>query len=284
MSQASGRAPTAYRQSALARYCQLGVRPTVGSLVRQGFYPFRLATRIPAKLASVWVRFWMRYSGSGPCGRMATRLATWLAPPYKGRCYLARLSPHGYTAPSAVVPRRDLRCGANVFIGEHVIIYRAHKNAGPVELGDRVHLHRDIIIEIGSGGSFTVGPDTHIQPRCQFSAYAAAIQIGRDVEIAPYCAFYPYDHGFAPAELIRKQPLQTRGDIVIGDDAWLGVGVIVLSGVRIGKGAVIGAGSVVTHDIPAGAIAAGVPARVVKMRADLSRNGVAPSPKIESMS
>jgi acetyltransferase-like isoleucine patch superfamily enzyme len=256
----------------------------VGSLVRQGFYPFRLATRIPAKLASVWVRFWMRYSGSGPCGRMATRLATWLAPPYKGRCYLARLSPHGYTAPSAVVPHRDLRCGANVFIGEHVIIYRAHKNAGPVALGDRVHLHRDTIIEIGAGGSFTVGPDTHIQPRCQFSAYAAAIQIGRDVEIAPHCAFYPYDHGFAPGELIRKQPLQTRGDIVIGDDAWLGVGVIVLSGVRIGKGAVIGAGSVVAHDIPAGAIAVGVPARVVKMRSDLSRSRVTSSSQTESMS
>jgi len=45
---------------------------------------------------------------------------------------------------------------------------------------------------------------------------------------------------------IRKQPVKTKGGIVIGDDAWLGVGVIVLDGVKIGKGAVIGAGSVVT--------------------------------------
>jgi acetyltransferase-like isoleucine patch superfamily enzyme len=254
------------------------------SLVQHILRPLRRVTRIPAKFASVWTRFWMRYSGLGPCGRMATRLATWLAPPYKDRHYLARLSPHGYTAPSAIIHHRDLRRGVNVFIGDHVIIYRAHKNAGPVELGDRVHLHREIIIEIGSGGSFTVGPDTHIQPRCQFSAYAAAIQIGRDVEIAPYCAFYPYDHGFAPGELIRKQPLQTRGNIVIGDDAWLGVGVIVLSGARIGKGAVVGAGSVVTHDIPDGAIAAGVPAQVVKMRSDLSRNGVASASKMEGRS
>jgi acetyltransferase-like isoleucine patch superfamily enzyme len=282
--QASQHTPTAHRQSTLARFRQIGVHPIVESLVQQGFSPFRLATRILATLASVWARFWMRYNGPGACGRMATRLATWSAPPYKGRCYLARLSPHGYTAPSAVAHHRDLRRGANVFIGEHVIIYRAHKNAGPVELGDRVHLHRDIIIEIGSGGSFSVGPDTHIQPRCQFSAYAAAIQIGRDVEIAPHCAFYPYDHGFAAGELIRKQPLQTRGDIVVGDDAWLGVGVIVLSGVRIGKGAVIGAGSVVTHNIPDGAIAAGVPARVVRMRTDHSRNGLAPSPKMGNMS
>jgi acetyltransferase-like isoleucine patch superfamily enzyme len=55
----------------------------------------------------------------------------------------------------------------------------------------------------------------------------------------------------------------------VEDDAWLGYGVIVLDGVRIGKGAVVGAGAVVTHDIPEGAIAVGVPARVVKMRSDL---------------
>jgi acetyltransferase-like isoleucine patch superfamily enzyme len=51
----------------------------------------------------------------------------------------------------------------------------------------------------------------------------------------------------------------------------LGFGVIVLSGVRIGKGAVIGAGSVVTQDIPDNAIACGNPARVVKMRSDLDK-------------
>ncbi len=62
------------------------------------------------------------------------------------------------------------------------------------------------------------------------------------------------------------QPLQTKGGIFIHDEAWLGYGVIVLSGVQIGKGAVIGAGSVVTRDVPDNAIAVGVPARVVRMR------------------
>ena len=111
-----------------------------------------------------------------------------------------------------------------------------------------------------------IGDRTTVQPRCQFSAYRAPIQIGCDVQIAPNCAFYPYDHAFARGELIRKQPLQTKGGISIGDDVWLGFGVIVLDGVRIGKGAVIGAGAVVTRDIPDGAIAFGVPARVVRTR------------------
>jgi acetyltransferase-like isoleucine patch superfamily enzyme len=56
---------------------------------------------------------------------------------------------------------------------------------------------------------------------------------------------------------------------VIGDHAWLGFGVVVLDGVRIGHGAVIGANAVVTSDIPDGAVAAGNPARVVKMRDDV---------------
>jgi len=65
--------------------------------------------------------------------------------------------------------------------------------------------------------------------------------------------------------------LSTKGPILIDDDALLGYGVIVLSGVRIGKGAVIGAGSVVTSDVPDGAIAAGVPASIIKMRSDSVR-------------
>lgn len=73
---------------------------------------------------------------------------------------------------------------------------------------------------------------------------------------------------------MSKQPLETKGGIEIGDGAWLGYGVIVLSGVRIGESAVIGAGSVVTRDIPAGAIAVGSPARVVKMRSELTEQSL----------
>ncbi|MBK8161647.1 MAG: hypothetical protein IPK65_00400 [Gammaproteobacteria bacterium] len=65
---------------------------------------------------------------------------------------------------------------------------------------------------------------------------------------------------------MRDQPLVTKGGIVVGDDAWLGYGVIVLDGARIGRGAIIGAGSIVTGDIPEGVIAAGAPAKVIKAR------------------
>jgi len=215
-----------------------------------------------------WSRFWMRFAHIGYGGRIATQIATWFVPPYKGRNRLARYHPKGYIAPNASIYHSQLQLGANIFIGDRVTIFE-DRNSGSIELAERVRLYNDICIQTGEGGSVSIGAGTCIQPRCQLSAYKAPIQIGRGVQIAPNCGFYPYAHGIAPGESIAKQPLQTKGGITVDDDAWLGCGAIVLDGVRIGKGAVVGAGSVVTHDIPDGAIAVGVPARVVKLRSSL---------------
>jgi acetyltransferase-like isoleucine patch superfamily enzyme len=207
----------------------------------------------------------MRFAGRGPVGRFATRMAVCGVSAYKSRRRLARYNRAGYIASSATISHSDLRLGSNVFIGDRLVIHQ-ERTGGPLELGDRVHLYDDTIVEIGPGGSVRIGADTHIQPKCQITSYEAGIEIGTGVQIAPFCAFYSYDHGFAPGQPIRGQTLATKGPIVIEDDAWLGAGVIVLSGVRIGRGAVVGAGAVVTKDIPAGAIALGQPARVVRMR------------------
>lgn len=58
----------------------------------------------------------------------------------------------------------------------------------------------------------------------------------------------------------------SKGDIVVGDDAWIGYGATVLSGVHIGQGAVVAAGAVVTHDVPPYAIVGGVPAKLIRYR------------------
>ena len=217
-----------------------------------------------------WTAYWMRYAGLNPVGRVATRLATWFAPPHKASYKLAKMNPRGYIAPSAIIYHSNLRLGKNVLIGDRVVIYQ-NKEGGKIELGNKVSILRDTAIETGYGGSISIGSFTWIQPRGQVNAYLGSIHIGRGVDIAPNCALYSYDHGFAPDKSIREQPLKTKGDIIIGDHAWLGVGVIVLSGVHIGQGAVIGAGSLVTSDIPDNAIAVGNPARVVKMRSELAQ-------------
>lgn len=219
------------------------------------------------KLKARWAIFWLRRGGHHALGRLASWLAGLFTPPYKGRAALARKTPRGYIAPSARVHCRDLRLGRNVFLGDRVTIYQG-PDGGAVTLGDRAHLHQDTVVEVGRGGSVRIGPDTYLQPRCQLSAYLRAISIGANVQIAPACAFYPYDHGTAPGAPMRAQPFTSRGDIVVEDDVWLGYGVVVLVGARIGRGAVVGANSVVTGDIPAGAVAVGAPARVVRMRGE----------------
>lgn len=211
-----------------------------------------------------WARFWMQFAGRSATGRMATRLAGAFIPSYKGRRYLARINIRGYIAPTADIHCPNLSLGQHVFIGERVTIYGTGN--GEISVGDRVCLHQGSIIEIGEGGRVIIGADTHIQPRCQLSAYQGSLTIGRQVQIAPGCQFFPYEHGTALGQPICEQPLHTKGGIVIEDDVWIGAGVIVLDGVRIGSGAVVGAGSVVTKDVPDRAIAAGTPARVVGTR------------------
>ena len=65
---------------------------------------------------------------------------------------------------------------------------------------------------------------------------------------------------------VTERPLYSKGPVVIGNNVWLGNNVCVMSGVTIGDGAIIGANSVVTHNIPAYAVAAGIPAKVVKQQ------------------
>lgn len=227
-----------------------------------------LNRRLIWKLEWYWPRLWMRVAGIRYCRRIATSLALLWAPPCFERHFLADLNPRGFISTRATLRGPAIHLGANVFIDDRVLIFQA-SDGGPVDLGDRVRLQEETHVLTGEGGSLYVGADTKIHRGCQIEAYKAPIWIGCRVEIATRCAFFSFDHGMDPERPIAQQPLTTRGPIIIEDETWLGYGVIVLSGVRIGKGAVIGAGSVVTKDVPAGAIAVGVPAHVVRMRADL---------------
>jgi acetyltransferase-like isoleucine patch superfamily enzyme len=207
----------------------------------------------------------MARAGLSWWGRLATRLATWAAPPYKGKRFLAQLSPAGYVSPRAQIACRDLRLGRFCYIDDDVVIFD-RGDGGHVAVGDGAHLYRGTIIELGQGGSVEIGANSHIQPNCQFTAFVGNVCIGAGVQVAPACAFYPYQHSFSPDQPITRQPLHSKGDIVIEADAWLGYGVIVLDGVTIGAGAVVGAGAVITHDVPPQAIVAGVPARILGYR------------------
>jgi acetyltransferase-like isoleucine patch superfamily enzyme len=212
------------------------------------------------------LRILMAVSGVPVLGRLAVHLAGAWAGPYKERRILAQLTSRSYISPCAQIRCPGLHLGRSCFIDDRVTIF-SHIDGGEVRLGDRVHLYRDTIIEVGAGGSVIIGDDTHIQAACNLKGFLGNLTIGRNVQVAPHCGFSPYEHNIedrgAP---IQRQGIRSAGHIVLDDDVWLGLGVAVLEGVHIGKGAVVGAGSVVTKDVPEYAVAVGVPARVIRLR------------------
>ncbi|MBW4512674.1 MAG: acyltransferase [Scytonematopsis contorta HA4267-MV1] len=158
-----------------------------------------------------------------------------------------------------------------------------------IDLGNRVYIHRNTRIDtrgkgnnkliLRDGVTLDLGvcigglDDTCIQvdERAYIGSYVCIggpgdIKIGKDCMIASHTGIYANNHNFADTEIrIAHQGVNTKG-IVIEDDCWLGDGVTVLDDVTIGRGSVIGAGSVVTKDIPPFSVAVGVPAKVIKSR------------------
>ena len=109
-----------------------------------------------------------------------------------------------------------------------------------------------------------IGANTYLN-RHTFIDAILSVTIGKDCAIGPNCYITDHDHGLDTQLPPLQQPMVAK-KTKIGDRVWLGANVTVLKGVHIGDDTVIGAGSVVTKDIPAGAIAVGVPAQVIKSK------------------
>lgn len=88
------------------------------------------------------------------------------------------------------------------------------------------------------------------------------IRIGKNTKVGPNCQFYTPNHPINYLE--RRKPQETAYPIIVGEDCWIGGGVVVCPGVTIGDRCIIAAGSVVTKDIPSDSLAAGCPATVKK--------------------
>ena len=107
-----------------------------------------------------------------------------------------------------------------------------------------------------------IGDNFYANAGCHF---LGRIDIGRDVNIGPQTIIWGRDHGMAKNRPMCEQE-HVKEPIAIGDDVWIGAHCTILKGVAIGRGAVVGAGSVVTRDIPEYAVVVGNPARVLRYR------------------
>jgi acetyltransferase-like isoleucine patch superfamily enzyme len=126
---------------------------------------------------------------------------------------------------------------------------------GNVVLGDGV------TVEVHAGAFLEIGPDTFVNPNARVIALES-IRIGADCAVAWDVQIMDGDrHFFLDAEGMREKNTEA---IRIGDHVWIGARSLILKGTRIGDGAVIGAGSVVSGHVAGGAVVAGNPARVIR--------------------
>ena len=133
-------------------------------------------------------------------------------------------------------------------------------------VGESVHVRAPFYCEYGARVS--IGDRTFLNYDCVMLD-VAAVTIGADCQIATRVQFLTATHPVDPEP--RRIGWESGAPIVLGDNVWLGGGVIVCPGVTIGDDTVVGAGAVVTRDLPPGVVAAGVPARVVREIGDGDR-------------
>ncbi|MGQ4425603.1 sugar O-acetyltransferase [Streptomyces violaceoruber] len=126
-------------------------------------------------------------------------------------------------------------------------------------LGAEAHVRPPLYVDYGS--NITVGARTFVNYNLT-ALDVAAITIGEDCQIGPNVQLLTPTHPLEPGP--RRDKLEAARPIVIGDNVWLGGCAIVLPGVTIGDNSVIGAGAVVTRDVPANVVAVGNPARPVR--------------------
>ncbi|MFT5759982.1 MAG: acetyltransferase-like isoleucine patch superfamily enzyme [Alteromonadaceae bacterium] len=151
------------------------------------------------------------------------------------------------------------KCGRQIFVHPLSSI-RNHK---AISFGDNVTINKNVNIWVGSlslGNNIQINPNTCIYGR---------VIIGDNVMIAPNCMLASGNHGMEISDepMITQESI-TKGPIRIGNDVWIAANSVLLDGVQIGNGAIVGAGSVVTKDVPPMAIVVGNPARIIRYRYD----------------
>jgi acetyltransferase-like isoleucine patch superfamily enzyme len=141
-----------------------------------------------------------------------------------------------------------------------------------LQIGRRGRIDFGRFVWLGEGtkircheGSVEIGAKSVLGQECTISAYGR-VRIGEQCVIADRAMFIDFDHGVVEVERpIRQQGIYTR-EVEVGSNVWIGYGACILRGVRVGDNSIVGTNSVVTHDVPANAVVAGIPARIIRMR------------------
>jgi acetyltransferase-like isoleucine patch superfamily enzyme len=158
-------------------------------------------------------------------------------------------------------PEALARCGRDVCFEPGVLIFHPEN----VEIGDDVYVGHQTILKGYYQNRLVIGARSWIGQQCFLHA-AGGITVGERVGIGPGVRVLTSTHELPPPPAPIMDGALVFGAVTLEDGCDIGVSAVILPGVTVGRGAQIGAGAVVTHDVPAFAIAAGVPARVIGQR------------------
>ena len=135
---------------------------------------------------------------------------------------------------------------------------------GSIKIGRNCTIH-DYAMILTYGGDIAIGDDCSLNPFAIIYGHGG-VRIADGVRIAAHAVIIPANHNIADDETpLHKSGTNAKG-IDIGANVWIGSGARILDGVHIGRHAIVGAGSVVTKVVPAGATVVGIPARVIRQR------------------
>ncbi len=158
-------------------------------------------------------------------------------------------------------PEQFKKIGANVIFENGVLVFHPEN----IKLGNNIYIGHNTILKGYYKNLLSIGDNVWIGQNCFFHS-AGGIEIGANVGIAPNVKILTSFHTDESTDKpILFSDLKFR-QVIIKDDADIGIGSIIMPGVSIGKGVQIGAGSIVTKDIPDFAVAFGSPAKVVRYR------------------
>jgi acetyltransferase-like isoleucine patch superfamily enzyme len=163
-----------------------------------------------------------------------------------------------------------LRCPNRIWLGDNIAIdssavLDAKGRESLIHIGNSVLIGKGSIFSCASG-KINVGNEVSTGPYCYIRASRSSIVMGSDITIGSHTVIISGSPDYERLDIPMMKQLGSARGIIIEDDVWIGVGVQVIDGVKIGRGSVIGAGAVVISDIPPYGIATGVPAKVIKMR------------------
>ncbi|SDR82629.1 transferase hexapeptide (six repeat-containing protein) [Actinopolymorpha singaporensis] len=157
--------------------------------------------------------------------------------------------------------RGDVEFGPDVFVSD-----RAHVYPERLRMGAKSYIGGHAMVKVDV---LEMGSECTLNP---YSVVRGRVRMGDQVRIGAHTSLLGFNHSMAPDRPVCKQPTTSRG-ITIGNDVWIGSHVVVLDGVHVGDHAVLGAGAVVTKDVPAWAIVGGNPARQIRDRRQTGRAG-----------